>query len=725
MTWRNDLHEWKQWCKRNWLYLAGGAAIAGAYALSSAFNDNANDNGPTFDNPHGMAYSEMLQNARHRDIIGVAVVGDTVIGTNRRGNFYLSEVPRGRDAYKEFSDMGIPVTHMDQSVGRAPSADNSGGGNNSGGSPWMSLLMMAAMAGGVIYLMRRANGKNGPGGANGLSGNFMTKLYPGHINVRFDDVAGIDEAKQELREVVDFLKDPRKYTRLGGKMPTGLLMVGPPGTGKTLTAKAIAGEAGVPFIQTSGSAFVEMYVGVGAKRVRELFESAKASAPCIIFIDEIDAIGKARGSGPSAGGSDEREGTLNQILVEMDGFGKNSGVIVVAATNRADILDAALKRPGRFDRQVHVGLPDLKGREAILKVHSSKLLTGPDVDLAIVAQGTPGFSGADLANLCNEAALLAARDNKHYVGMIDFENAKDKIMMGPERKSFGMSAEDKEMTAYHEAGHAVIGAYYHRKKLHDIPHKATIIPRGGALGLVLSLPEKDQTTLKKAALEARMVMAMGGRAAERIKYGEDNVSTGAGGDIQQASKIARAMVKNYGMSELGSVDFSENQGSLQPSLSDEMHNKIEDAVQKMVKEAEQKAYELLKGDLNPQWELMTESLLKHETLNRQQIQLVMDLEDPAKIQPLLPRFDSLADGGLPSAADAANLLSSPPESGPEISSPSSPDVSVQDNQPKGSRPPESGYSGIPRIGRKPKDGARGEEHDGSIRPDDNENCGPQ
>lgn len=695
-------NKWKDWCKRNWMWLAGGAAVAGFMTFSNTFNsvsyEDMHETGATLENPTGAPYNQLLNDAQRRYISGVAISDDVIIATDRGGRFYTAEIPNGRDAFEDFSSANVPVTALpDNRPGSTgASAASSGGGFNIG--ILISLAILGVMGTMLYRNMKGMQGGGGGGNAMGFGKSKGKMLTPGQVKVRFSDVAGIDEAKEELMEVVDFLRNPNKYQRLGGKMPTGLLMIGPPGTGKTLTAQAIAGEAGVPFIKTSGSEFVEMFVGVGASRVRDLFDQAKKNAPCILFIDEIDAIGKARGGGgPSSGGNDEREQTLNQILVEMDGFEKNDSVIVVAATNRADVLDPALKRPGRFDRQVQVGLPDVNGRAAILAVHvnTKRVPVAPDVDLKIVAQGTPGMSGADLANVVNEAALTAARRNKRMVTMDDFEFARDKIQMGPERRSLVLSDEDKHMTAYHEAGHGVIGAHYHRKGLHNIPHKATIIPRGGALGLVLSLPEKDEMTHKKAKLEAMMVMAMGGKAAERIKYGDDHVSTGAGGDIQQASKIARAMVMQYGMSDLGSVDFADpnNPNQFKPTMSPEMHNAVEAEVQKMIKNAEQTAFTLLNDELNPQFEHMAQSLLKLETLDRKQIQMVMDMQDPTPIQPQEEIISQPESRDGPSAGND----NSPEENSSE---PSNDNGVSETASPKAGTPKsDKGFSGIPRVPR--------------------------
>ena len=454
----------------------------------------------------------------------------------------------------------------------------------------MTLFPFLLLIGVWVYFMNRMQG-GGKGGAMGFGKSRAKLLTEKQGRVTFDDVAGIDEAKEELEEIVEFLRNPQKFSRLGGRIPKGALLVGPPGTGKTLLARAIAGEAGVPFFTISGSDFVEMFVGVGASRVRDMFEQAKKNAPCIVFIDEIDAVGRNRGAG-YGGGNDEREQTLNQLLVEMDGFDANEGVIILAATNRRDVLDPALLRPGRFDRQVTVPNPDIKGREKILNVHARKTPLGPDVDLRLIARGTPGFSGADLANLVNEAALMAARIGRSVVNMVDFENAKDKVMMGAERRSMVLTADQKEKTAYHEAGHAIVGLSLPQC---DPVYKATIIPRGGALGMVVSLPEIDRLNWHKSECEEKLAMTMAGKAAEIIKYGEENVSNGPAGDIQQASGLARAMVLRWGMSEkVGDVDYSEAHEGYSGntagfSVSANTKELIEEEVRRFIREAYDRA----------------------------------------------------------------------------------------------------------------------------------------
>ena len=458
------------------------------------------------------------------------------------------------------------------------------------------LLPFVLIVGVWIFFMNRMQG-GGRGGAMGFGKSKAKLLNQNEDRKTFDDVAGIDEAKEELEEIVEFLRDPQKFSRLGGQIPKGALLIGPPGTGKTLLARAIAGEAGVPFFTISGSDFVEMFVGVGASRVRDMFEQAKKNAPCIVFIDEIDAVGRHRGAG-HGGGNDEREQTLNQLLVEMDGFSANEGVILLAATNRPDVLDPALKRPGRFDRQVQVPNPDIKGREKILNVHARKSPLGPDVDLRIIARGTPGFSGADLANLVNEAALTAARTGKRFVTMEDFEFAKDKVMMGAERRSMVLTDEQKEHTAYHEAGHAIVGLNLEKC---DPVYKATIIPRGGALGMVVSLPEIERLSWHKNECKQKLAMTMAGKAAEILKWGEEDVSNGPSGDIQQASSLARAMVMRWGMSDkVGDIDYQAahegyaggNIGGF--SISTKTKELIEQEVKKLIDDGYAQALSILK-----------------------------------------------------------------------------------------------------------------------------------
>ncbi|MEL7490766.1 MAG: ATP-dependent zinc metalloprotease FtsH [Pseudomonadota bacterium] len=495
----------------------------------------------------------------------------------------------------------------------------------------------------IFFIMRQMQGAGGK--AMGFGKSRAKLLTERQGRVTFDDVAGIDEAKEELEEIVEYLKDPMKFQRLGGKIPKGALLVGPPGTGKTLLARAIAGEANVPFFTISGSDFVEMFVGVGASRVRDMFDQAKKNAPCIIFIDEIDAVGRSRGAG-LGGGNDEREQTLNQLLVEMDGFEANEGIILIAATNRPDVLDPALLRPGRFDRQVVVPNPDVVGREKILNVHAKKVPLAPDVNIRTIARGTPGFSGADLANLVNEAALLAARRGKRFVTAKEFDDAKDKVLMGAERRSMVMTDEEKALTAYHEAGHALVGLTMPGS---DPVHKATIIPRGRALGMVQYLPERDRYSFTLEQMKARIAMAMGGRVAEELKFGSEKVTSGASSDIEQATKIARAMVTQYGLSEkLGPIAYAEDEGEVflgqsiarTRSISGQTSKMIEDEIKRIVTEGFDTAKRIL-TDRNDDWERLSQALLEYETLTGDEIQQLLRgeaivREDPTDIDDTPP-----------------------------------------------------------------------------------------
>jgi cell division protease FtsH len=483
-----------------------------------------------------------------------------------------------------------------------------------------------------IYFMRQMQGGGGGRGAMSFGKSKARLLGEDQVGVTFADVAGIEEAKEEVSEVVEFLKDPSKFQRLGGKIPKGVLMVGSPGTGKTLLARAIAGEAKVPFFTISGSDFVEMFVGVGASRVRDMFEQAKKQAPCIIFIDELDAVGRHRGAG-LGGGHDEREQTLNQMLVEMDGFEGNEGVIVIAATNRPDVLDPALLRPGRFDRQVVVPLPDIRGREQILKVHMRKVPLDDDVQPSIIARGTPGFSGADLANLVNEAALFAARENKRVVSMLQFEMAKDKIMMGTERRSMVMSEEEKLNTAYHEAGHAIVG---YLMPEHDPVYKVTIIPRGRALGVTMYLPEEDRYSTSKQRLQSHISTLFGGRIAEEMINGPDGVTTGASNDIERATEIARNMVTKWGLSDrLGPLTYSEDDGEVflgrsvtqHKQVSDDTAHIIDEEVRKIIDSNYQRADRILKEHIDT-LHRMAKALMKYETIDSTQVKAIMDGKEP-------------------------------------------------------------------------------------------------
>ncbi|KGM89702.1 membrane protease FtsH catalytic subunit [Roseovarius mucosus DSM 17069] len=561
-------------------------------------------------------YSEFVAAVDSGGVSQVTLDGETVRYRGSDGQDYATIKPEDAEITQRLIDAGIPVKAESQ--------------QQSGFQTFIvSLLPFLLLIGVWIYFMNRMQG-GGKGGAMGFGKSKAKMLTEKHGRVTFDDVAGIDEAKEELEEIVEFLRNPQKFSRLGGKIPKGALLVGPPGTGKTLLARAIAGEAGVPFFTISGSDFVEMFVGVGASRVRDMFEQAKKNAPCIVFIDEIDAVGRHRGAG-YGGGNDEREQTLNQLLVEMDGFEANEGVIIIAATNRKDVLDPALLRPGRFDRQVTVPNPDIKGREKILNVHARKTPLGPDVDLRLIARGTPGFSGADLANLVNEAALMAARVGRRFVTMVDFENAKDKVMMGAERRSMVLTDDQKEKTAYHEAGHAVVGLALPKC---DPVYKATIIPRGGALGMVVSLPEIDRLNWHRSECEEKLAMTMAGKAAEILKYGEDNVSNGPAGDIQQASGLARAMVMRWGMSDkVGNIDYEQahegymGNGAGGFSISAHTKELIEEEVKRLIDEAYIRAKKIL-TDRQEDWERLAQGLLEYETLTGDEIKRVMRGEPP-------------------------------------------------------------------------------------------------
>ncbi|WP_420141576.1 ATP-dependent zinc metalloprotease FtsH [Sphingomonas sp.] len=519
-------------------------------------------------------------------------------------------------------------------------------------SLWQYVLVQAMpflIIVGIGWLVMRQMQKNAGSGAMGFGKSKAKMLTEKHGRVTFDDVAGIDEAREELQEIVDFLKDPTKFARLGGKIPKGALLVGSPGTGKTLLARAIAGEAKVPFFTISGSDFVEMFVGVGASRVRDMFEQAKKNAPCIVFIDEIDAVGRHRGAG-LGNGNDEREQTLNQLLVEMDGFEANEGIIIVAATNRPDVLDPALLRPGRFDRQVVVPKPDIEGREKILAVHTNKLPLAPDVDIRTISRGTPGFSGADLANLANEAALLAARKGKRLIAMREFEEAKDKVMMGAERKSMIMTEEEKRATAYHEAGHALVSLHVEGC---DPLHKVTIIPRGRALGVTWNLPERDRYSMSMKQMKARLALAFGGRIAEQLIYGMDSLNTGASNDIQQATDMARAMVMEYGMSEkLGWLRYRDNQDevflghsvSRNQHMSEETARLIDSEVRRLVEEGEATARKVLTDNLDELHRLAA-ALLEYETLTGEESKRAIAGEDIGRENPTARPLRALSAGG--------------------------------------------------------------------------------
>jgi len=566
-------------------------------------------------------FSSFLKNVEDGRVVQVEIKGNDIEGILADGTAFKTYAPNDPNLVEKLSSKGVNITAAPQ--------------DNQMPSLWGILLSwfpMLLLIGVWVFFMRQMQGGKG---AMGFGKSKAKLLSEARGKVTFNDVAGIDEAKEEVEEIVEFLRDPRKFRRLGGKIPKGALLIGPTGTGKTLLARAIAGEASVPFFSISGSDFVEMFVGVGASRVRDMFEQGKKNAPCIIFIDEIDAVGRSRGAG-LGGGNDEREQTLNQLLVEMDGFETNEGVILIAATNRPDVLDPALIRPGRFDRQVVVPNPDIVGREAILKIHSKKIHMGPDVKLRTIARGTPGFSGADLANLCNESALLAARKNKKVVTMEDIEEAKDKVMMGAERRSMVMTEDDKKLTAYHEGGHALVAI---NEKASDPIHKATIIPRGKALGVVWTLPERDKYSHTREYLEANISKAMGGRVAEELIFGHDKVTSGASSDIQMATKLAKDMVTRFGMSkELGPLTYGENEDEVflgrsitrHQHMSEETANKVDIEIKKIVDAGYQRAKKIITEKIDDLHKI-AKALLLYETLSGEEIKdLILKNTQPTR-----------------------------------------------------------------------------------------------
>ena len=574
-----------------------------------------NNLGPKREQEERISYSTLIDNVKRGNVRSVTITEQNVTGIFQNNKTFVTYLPMPQDSalLQQMMDKGVVIK------GKPPEQPGL----------WLHLLNLLpwiVLFAFWIFLWRQQTG-GGKGGAFSFGRSRARLLNSDQVKVTFADVAGCDEAKEEVKELVDFLKDPGKFQRLGGKIPRGVLLVGPPGTGKTLLAKAVAGEAKVPFFTISGSDFVEMFVGVGASRVRDMFEQAKKQAPCIIFIDEIDAVGRHRGAG-LGGGHDEREQTLNQLLVEMDGFQGNEGVIVIAATNRPDVLDPALLRPGRFDRQVMVGLPDIKGREQILKVHSRKVPLANDVDVLVIARGTPGFSGADLANIVNEAALFAARANKRAVDMEDFERAKDKVIMGTERRSMVMSEEEKKLTAYHEAGHAIVGLNVPE---HDPVHKVTIIPRGRALGVTMFLPEGDRYNYTREYLESKISSLFGGRIAEEVIFGMNKVTTGASNDIQKATELARNMVTKWGLSEkVGPLTLGSNEEEVFLGHSVTRHKEVSEATSSIV-DAEvrgivdrnyKRAEKILRDNLE-KLHTMAQALVKYETINKDQIQDIM------------------------------------------------------------------------------------------------------
>jgi cell division protease FtsH len=583
-----------------------------------------------FQNPSGrgpqanLAFSDFIAEVDSGRVRDVTIQGNTISGHFSDGRSFSTYAPEDPELVSRLTERGVRIT--------AAPVDDSMPSLLGVLVSWFPMLLLIGV---WIFFMRQM--QSGGGKAMGFGKSRARLLTEKHGRVTFNDVAGIDEAKEELQEVVEFLKNPQKFQQVGGRIPKGVLLVGPPGTGKTLLARAIAGEANVPFFTISGSDFVEMFVGVGASRVRDMFEQAKKHAPCIVFIDEIDAVGRHRGAG-LGGGNDEREQTLNQLLVEMDGFEANEGVILIAATNRPDVLDPALLRPGRFDRQVVVPNPDVLGREKILQVHMKKVRVGPDVDPKVIARGTPGFSGADLANIVNEAALLAARVGKRMVAMVDFEAAKDKVMMGAERRSMVMSEEEKRLTAYHESGHALVGFF---SPASDPIHKATIIPRGRALGMVMRLPEGDRHSFSREKLNADIAVAMGGRVAEELIFGHAKVTSGAASDIEQATKIARHMVTQWGMSEkLGPMSYGENQQEVflghsvtqTKSVSEATAQLIDAEVRQLVEDGFQTAKAIIGQNLERLHDLAN-ALLEHETLTGEEVGAVLRGEPIPKSSP--------------------------------------------------------------------------------------------
>ena len=590
-------------------------------------------------NSSEITFSQLLNDVDADKVHSVVIQGPEIHGEYNDGHTFQTYAPSDPNLIQRLYSKHVQITAR-------PQTEN---------VPWfvsllISWLPFVALIGVWIFLSRQMQGAGGK--ALGFGKSRAKLLTEAHGRVTFEDVAGVDEAKLDLQEIVEFLRDPAKFQRLGGRIPRGVLLVGPPGTGKTLLARAIAGEANVPFFTISGSDFVEMFVGVGASRVRDMFEQAKKNAPCIIFIDEIDAVGRHRGAG-LGGGNDEREQTLNQLLVEMDGFEANEGIILIAATNRPDVLDPALLRPGRFDRQVVVPNPDVVGREQILKVHVRKVPLAPDVNLKTIARGTPGFSGADLMNLVNEAALMAARRNKRMVTQVEFEDAKDKVMMGAERKSLVMTEEEKLLTAYHEGGHAIVAL---NVKATDPVHKATIIPRGRALGMVMQLPERDKLSMSLEQMTSRLAIMMGGRVAEELVFGRERVTSGAASDIEQATKLARMMVTRWGLSDaLGTVAYGENQEEVflgysvarQQNISEATVQKIDAEIRRLVEAGYAEANQIL-TDKRADLETLAKGLLEFETLTGDEIKDLLMGKKPNResvIEPSAPRTSTVPTAG--------------------------------------------------------------------------------
>jgi cell division protease FtsH len=614
-----------------------------AVVLMTVFNNF----GPTTASKQSINYSDFVSEVQMGQVQRVEIEGHTVQGTRSDGTQFVTQTPP--DDPKMIDDL------LSNNVEVKVVEPNQHGLLMTIFINWFPMLLLIGV---WIFFMRQMQGGAGGRGAMSFGKSKARMLGEDQVKITFADVAGVEEAKDEVAELVEFLRDPSKFQRLGGKIPSGVLMVGSPGTGKTLLAKAIAGEAKVPFFTISGSDFVEMFVGVGASRVRDMFEQAKKHAPCIIFIDEIDAVGRHRGAG-LGGGHDEREQTLNQLLVEMDGFEGNEGVIVIAATNRPDVLDPALLRPGRFDRQVVVPLPDVRGREQILKVHMRKVPMADNAKASVIARGTPGFSGADLANLVNEAALFAARSNKRLVDMEDLEKAKDKIMMGAERRSMAMSEDEKRLTAYHEAGHAIVGR---SMPSHDPVYKVSIIPRGRALGVTMFLPEADRYSHSKEFLESQICSLFGGRIAEELVFGANKVTTGASNDIMRSTELARNMVTKWGLSEkLGPLTYSEDEGEVflghsvaqHKAVSDETAHDIDKEIRSIIDRSYARAEQILKTHID-KLHLMADALIKYETIDSDQIDDIMDGKEPRPPRDWDDSEPKTGSGDAKSADDAAD-----------------------------------------------------------------------
>ncbi|WP_446811712.1 ATP-dependent zinc metalloprotease FtsH [Methylomonas sp. 2BW1-5-20] len=610
------------------LFIFLSILVAVGLVVSAVMNRNM----PEYDPHYEISYSDFIEDVRNKVVTEVVINGNYVDGHRQNGTRFATYNPNDSRMIDELLEYGVkikvekpqqPSTLMNILISWAPTL----------------LLIMV-----LVYFMRKQAAMGGRDGQMGFGKSRAKLMAEDQVKVRFTDVAGVEEAKEDVVEMVDFLKDPGKYEALGGKIPRGVLMVGPPGTGKTLLARAIAGEAGVPFFSISGSDFVEMFVGVGASRVRDMFEQAKKRAPCIIFIDEIDAVGRQRGGSGIGGGNDEREQTLNQLLVEMDGFSGNEGIIVIAATNRADVLDKALLRPGRFDRQVQVGLPDIKGREQILKVHGARVPLADDVNINDLARGTPGFSGAELANLINEGALFAARNKKRVVTMNDLDKARDKMIMGVEKRTMVMTKEDLLMTAYHEAGHAIVGR---KVPEHDPVYKVSIMPRGGALGITMFLPERDQYSASKDKLESQIASLFGGRVAEALIYGKNKVTTGASNDIMRATQLARNMVTKWGLSDrLGPMDYGDSEGGYMgpqsKPMSEKMAQTIDEEIRLVIDANYNRAETILKENIEILHN-MAQALMDWETIDKFQIDELLQGRMIAPPEPEVEEPQSFAE----------------------------------------------------------------------------------